>query len=275
MVSEAIKKYVTVVYTGEGSDELFGGYNRYLDYAKDNSYFKKEKNLEVVTSGFFKDKKFRENIFSNNVLQHYKNKNHPENAFGKILQNNTRHSALNNVLLFELKTEIPGAQTWRIDRTGSAHAIELREPFLDYKLVEFSASIPPYLKINKNSDFTKKYILQKIGSELLPDKIVKRKKFPWGIPFYDYFKKEFLPIAETVIEKSIKNNREYLNVESFRLDSLSKKISGSNIKNSKNKEIDDNILRQTLFLFNLELWSQIFLDGDNFKNPILNIDKFV
>ena len=93
--------------------------------------------------------------------------------------------------------------------------------------------------------------------------------------FYDYFKKEFLPVAGSVIEKSIKNKRSYLNLESIKLDSLTKKISNSNIQNSKEKEMDDNVLRQTMFLFNLELWHQIFLDQDNFKNPILDINKFV
>ena len=103
-----------------------------------------------------------------------------------------------------------------------------------------------------------------------------------GILFYvfslknwDYFKKEFLHIAESVIDKSIKNKRAYLNIESIKLESLTNKISSSNIKNSKDKEIDDNILRQTMFLFNLEIWHQIFLDGDNFKNPVLNINKFI
>ena len=274
MVSEAIKKYVTVAYTGEGSDELFGGYNRYMPYAKDSQYLTNKNNLENISSGFFKNKEFREKVFSNNVLQYYENENNPSNAFQKSIQNNNHHSALNNALLFELKTEIPGAQTWRIDRTSSAHATELREPFLDYKLVEFCASVPSHLKINDKKDFTKKYILQKIATELLPEKIVKRKKFPWGIPFYDYFKKEFLPIAENMIDKSIRNKREYINIKSIKLESLTDKINNSNIKNSKDKEIDDNILRQTMFLFNLELWHQIFLDGDNFKNPALDIDKF-
>ena len=40
----------------------------------------------------------------------------------------------NQALLFDIKTEIPGAQTWRIDRCGYAHAVEMREPFLDYEL---------------------------------------------------------------------------------------------------------------------------------------------
>ena len=93
MVSEAIKKYVTVAYTGEGSDELFGGYNRYVPYAKDPEYFKKEDNLESISSGFFKNKEFREEVFSNNVLQYYKNENHPSNIFQKSIQSIINHSA--------------------------------------------------------------------------------------------------------------------------------------------------------------------------------------
>ena len=83
-----------------------------------------------------------------------------------------------------------------------------------------------------------------------------------------------MPIAQNVIEQSIKNNRDFLNIESIKLESLINKINNSEIENSKDKEIDDNILRQTMFLFNLEIWHQIFLDRDNFKNPFLDINKF-
>ena len=44
---------------------------------------------------------------------------------------------------------------------------------------------------------------------------------------------------------------------------------------SKEKEIDDHVLRQTLFLFNLELWYQIFIERDNMKNPNLSLDSFL
>jgi len=73
----------------------------------------------------------------------------------------------------------------------------------------------------------------------------------------------------------MKNKRDYINMGYSKLESLTNKINNSNIKNSKDKEIDDNILRQTMFLFNLEIWHQIFLDGDNFKNPVLDINKFI
>ena len=126
-----------------------------------------------------------------------------------------------------------------------------------------------------SKELTKKYLLQKIGSELLPEKIVKRKKFPWGIPFYEYFRVEFLPIAKILIEESIKNKRSYLNLESLKINTLSEKILNTKIENSKEQEIDDNILRQTLFLFNLEMWYKMFIESDNFKNHTLEINKFI
>ena len=275
MVSKEIKKFVTVAYTGEGSDELFGGYNRYLPFVKDGNFFQKTKNYEAITSGFFKDEKMRNEIFSGNVLKYLKNNNHPSVVFKNILEKNSDYGILNNILYFELKTEIPGAQTWRIDRTASAHAIELREPFLDYKLIEYTASVPDNLKINPDKEFTKKYLLQKIGTDLLPEKIVKRKKFPWGIPFYEYFRVEFLPIAKTLIEESIRNKRSYLNTDSLKINSLSQRILNAKIENSKEKEIDDNILRQTLFLFNLEMWYKMFIESDNFKNPNLSLNSYL
>ena len=85
MVAEAIKKYVTVAYTGEGSDELFGGYNRYVQYAKNPEFLKNKNNLQTISSGFFKQKEIREKIFSNNVLQYYENENNPSTAFQKSI----------------------------------------------------------------------------------------------------------------------------------------------------------------------------------------------
>jgi asparagine synthase (glutamine-hydrolysing) len=277
MASEEIKKFVTVAYTGEGSDELFGGYNRYLPFVEDNSYFQKTNDYEAVTSGFFKNKELRNNIFSDNTLKHLENHNHPSQAFKQILENNPGQSTLNNVLFFELKTEIPGAQTWRIDRASSAHAVELREPFLDHELVSFVSSIPSSLKINTDNIVRKKYILQKIAREYLPPKIVERKKFPWGIPYYDFFKKEFLPVAECVLDISKIHKRPYLNLEKNSINNMFKDAlrSPENDIKSKNIEINDRILRQIMFLFNLEIWYQIFIENSELDNPNLSLNNFM
>ena len=273
LVARDIKKYVTVAYTGEGSDELFGGYNRYLIYAHEKNKSTLDEKIKSIPSGFFKDKNTIEKFFSKMISAHYDSPNNPSNAFGNIVKSSSV-SLLNKALFFEIKTEIPGAQTWRIDRAGSAHAVELREPFLDHKLVEFCVTIPPQLKIEPLG-LGKKIILQKLATELLPEKIVKRKKFPWGIPFYDFFKKEFLPVAEDLLEKSYSHRRSYLNIDDSYVKKICDKASQVRNEQSKNTEIDDSVLRQILFLFNLELWDQIFIKNDDLKNPNLSLDKFL
>ena len=273
LVARDIKKYVTVAYTGEGSDELFGGYNRYLIYAHEKNKSSLDEKIKSIPSGFFKDKNTIEKFFSKMISAHYDSPNNPSNAFGNIVKSSSV-SLLNKALFFEIKTEIPGAQTWRIDRAGSAHAVELREPFLDHKLVEFCVTIPPQLKIEPLG-LGKKIILQKLATELLPEKIVKRKKFPWGIPFYDFFKKEFLPVAEDLLEKSYSHRRSYLNIDNSYVKKICDKASQVRNEQSKNTEIDDSVLRQILFLFNLELWDQIFIKNDDLKNPNLSLDKFL
>ena len=275
MVSNAIKKYVTVAYTGEGSDELFGGYNRYFIFTENYSKQSLEQKIESISSGFFNNKKTMEETFSDKVLKNYEGKTHPSKSFGKFIVENKKYGLFNTALLFELKTEIPGAQTWRIDRTGSAHAVELREPFLDHNLVEFCASLPEKLKINFDNHVSKKHILQKLAKEVLPEKVARREKFPWGIPFYDFFNSEFMPIAKSFIEKSIKNRRPYLNVHKIDLEKISNKIIQYSVNRNKEKEIDDHILRQTLFLFNLELWHQIFIDSKDLKNQPLSLEKLI
>ncbi len=59
------------------------------------------------------------------------------------------------------------------------------------------------------------------------------------------------------------------------LENLFTKINENMIEGSKNVEINDKILRQIMFLFNLELWFQIFIENDNLKNPNLSLDKFI
>ena len=274
LVAEEVKKFVTVAYTGEGADELFGGYNRYLIFSEKNT-ISLDKKINSIPSGFFSNDEDRA-MFSKSLSQNTLKDKNPITSFSKISEKNPNFELLNQVLLFELKTEIPGAQTWRIDRAGSAHALELREPFLDYNLVEFSASIPANYKIRFNNKIQKKYILQKLATKYLPDEIVQRKKFPWGIPYYDFFIKEFLPLAECVLDKSIKSHRPFLNNSSDNLKNLFSRVSKIEDKNIRTKdvEINDRILRQIMFLFNLELWYQIFIENNNLKNPSLSVDNF-
>ena len=67
----------------------------------------------------------------------------------------------------------------------------------------------------------------------------------------------------------------YLNQNNSYVTKMCNKIKGARSELSKDVEIDDNILRQILFLFNLELWYQIFIESDNVTKPDLSLNRFV
>jgi asparagine synthase (glutamine-hydrolysing) len=70
------------------------------------------------------------------------------------------------------------------DRPGMANSVEGRFPFLDYRIVEFSAKLPPHLKL---FGLTEKYLLKKIAREWLPDEISRRRKRPYRAPIHRSF----------------------------------------------------------------------------------------
>ena len=70
-------------------------------------------------------------------------------------------------------------------------------------------------------------------------------------------------------------DRPYLNENNSYVTKICNKIKDARSELSKDLEIDDNILRQILFLFNLELWYQIFIESNNVKKPDLSLNRFV
>ena len=86
-----------------------------------------------------------------------------------------------------------------------------------------------------------------------------------------------MPIAQNILEKSFSSKRPFLNNESLYLKELFSKITDTNYRHISNKdiEINDRVLRQIMFLFNLELWYQLFIENDNMSNPPDSISKFL
>ena len=78
-----------------------------------------------------------------------------------------------------------------------------------------------------------------------------------------------------MINKSFILDRPYLNEKNSYVTKIYNKIREFRSESYKHKEIDDVILRQILFLFNLELWYQIFIKSDNMKKPNLSLNRFV
>ncbi|MDD2665859.1 MAG: asparagine synthase (glutamine-hydrolyzing) [Methanocellales archaeon] len=256
---------VIIDLAGDGSDELFAGYNRYDVYlykaATRRSSIKGKANK--ITSGFFNTQLEKKIFFKDFLINNLDNNLKPATAFGTYLEKADKEELLNAALEFELKTELPGIQLIRADRTSMAYSHEVRVPFLDHHIVEFAMTIPSALKWNGNN---KKYILQKAMRGMLPDEITNRVKLPFGMPLFRYFKEEFVEVADSILSKSQIFKKGL--VKSEKVMELIQKI-------KREKEISDNSLRQVLFFTTLELSNELFIERERIKQSDLDISKFL
>lgn len=97
------------------------------------------------------------------------------------------------MLYTDLKTYLPGDILVKVDRMSMANSLEVRAPFLDYRVVEFAASLPSDWKIKGDS---KKIILRNAFGRLLPPNILNRSKHGFTVPLDSWFRGELKPLAE-------------------------------------------------------------------------------
>lgn len=100
---------------------------------------------------------------------------------------------VSRMLYTDLKTYLPGDILVKVDRMSMANSLEVRAPFLDYRVVEFAASLPSVWKIKGNS---KKIILRNAFARLLPPGILNRPKHGFTVPLDSWFRGELKPLAE-------------------------------------------------------------------------------
>ena len=244
LMSKELKKYITVVLSGEGADEIFGGYGRIF-----RSPYDYERLKAGVNTQEFKDnilKKYKKDDFSNE-LEHFlslypytkyeekkkflafgidefekKLNKKFENCFSKV------EDYYNKIMYTFEKIHLPGL-LHRVDTTTMATSVEARVPFVDHRVVEFAATIPIKYKlkwkkekpINLMSDKISeeydipKYVLKKTFEKYLPKEVLYRKKMGFPVPLNRWFGGEFNSYAKRILlsKKAINGgiyNREYI-----------------------------------------------------------------
>jgi asparagine synthase (glutamine-hydrolysing) len=186
------RKYATVINTGEGADELFAGYQHYLVGSPTFRLVPK-----VIKNSVYKwyyspfDKSDRKQAIKGDPKE--------DDSLHQYLQLKSPGNTLNNILLFDIKNELPNWQLTRVDRMTMAVAQEARVPFLDYRLVEFSANLPQSMKIK---NLQGKYLVKQAVKDLLPESVIKRYKQGFTTPMHEWLKQDLLPMAEDVLSKT-------------------------------------------------------------------------
>ena len=207
---EAKKSGFTVALSGDGADELFGGYNRhrlipilekfgrlpnfmkeslanlFSKYKFNDNYLIKEKKRKLYgalmnSSDIHSIYMYLLSVFSHpklEILQ--KDFKYENNNFINFLPD--AQSKEEQIMLSDLNHYLPNDILVKLDRAAMANSLETRTPFLDYKVAEVAWSLPIELKIPNNFRNTGKLILNKILEKQIPKKLINKKKKGFAIP---------------------------------------------------------------------------------------------
>jgi len=110
---------------------------------------------------------------------------------------------LDKLLYSDITTYLPEDLLVKMDIATMANSLEVRSPFLDHEFMEFTAKIPPHLKLNHS---TLKAILKKSLEDLLPKNILNRPKMGFGIPIMEWFRGDLKDYVRDILlsDKSLK-----------------------------------------------------------------------
>jgi asparagine synthase (glutamine-hydrolysing) len=270
-LSEYAKKWITVILSGEGADEILAGYYIYkkmlwVSRYQRLPYFIRENVLSKVTRSFAKkrnQKKYLEmsrlplveryhgvsNGFSiemkESLFPWSKTSNNEVDALFKCYyQEVAGWSELNKMLYVDLRVWLPDDLLMKADKMTMAASMELRVPFLDHKLIEFAFSLPEKLKVNGN---TTKYILRQISKKFIPAPIVKRVKKGFPVPLSEWLRKDLRLVAEEALLENGSASRDYFEPSVVR-EIIRKQIAG-----------EDDLSQEIWNLLVFEFWHRGFV----------------
>lgn len=279
VVSRLASQHVKVVLGGQGGDEIFGGYARYLiayleqciNAALDDTY--RNGNYVVTIESiipnlgmlreykplirqFWKEGLFgeldrryfrlidRSNDVSDEVDWSALNKEETFEVFRGIFNNaaNVRKEAyFDKMTHFDFKCLLPALLQVE-DRMSMAHGLESRVPFLDHTVVEFAATVPADVKFQGGQ---MKHLLKTAYSEVLPAELLARRdKMGFPVPLSEWFRGELKSLLFDVFSSQAAKERPYMRSDRI--------LAGLNS--------EAPFSRKTWGLLSLELWHRLFHD---------------
>ncbi len=215
MVSKMARDFVTVVLSGDGGDELFAGYTRYVTERERSGFGKLPKGLrqglirplsEALPHGA-RGKNYLFNISLDEAGRYIDSISHfngpkkrklysseiktkmngsferGEKLFRSIAGSAGSDDAVENLLYLDSKTYLPSDILTKVDRMSMASSLEARSPLLDHELIEFVTKIPSSMKLKGDQT---KHIFKKAISGFVPNEILYREKQGFGVPIGDW-----------------------------------------------------------------------------------------
>ena len=212
-IAKLAREKVTVLLSGEGSDEVFGGYYLYQYMAKIDKArklfpkfsfpllkglgtrapkMKQRKYLDWLTlplnlryqgTSSYLTKSQKQILYSPGFFEG--KSDYLDSIFSDYFKRAQKMDTLSQMLYVDTKTWLVDDLLIKADKMTMAASVELRVPFLDHRLVEAVMALPAKYKINRGEG---KHILKKIAEPFLPHEIIYRRKMGFPVPTMDWFK---------------------------------------------------------------------------------------
>jgi len=255
LMSKELKRYITVVLSGEGADEIFGGYGKIFrspyDYERikslDNFDWKLKQKKDLIEN--FREKygvySFDSEIEHFINLYSYTSMGEKKELLGAALDLNGIEQSLrvkfqdifdqiknesytNKIMYAFEKIHLLGL-LHRVDTATMAASVEARVPFVDHRLVEFAFTVPLKYKLKWKKERPEtlmsdliseeydepKYILKKTFEEMLPKEVLYRKKMGFPVPLNRWFGGEFNDFAKEILLSKVAKSRRLYNTDNI------------------------------------------------------------
>ncbi len=289
--AELASRHVKVVLGGDGGDELFAGFDRFLGLGQINHYtlipsLIRQKIIGPIIglapdSFTYKSltQKMRWVHQLSSLSSHGEryaeatcffrfNHQDKELLFSGALWRQVGHlnsakiiveqfdkanadDLIDKMLYADFMTRLPEHSLMLTDRMTMAHGLEARSPFLDHSLVEFLAAFPSDLKIRGRE---LKYILRKLADEYLPEKIVHRQKQGFMFPVAYWFRNELYGFVKSFLVDSY-----FVKQGLFKKESVLRLL-----EDHRNSRVDNHV--RIWMLLNLEIWHQMYIEQNDVES---------
>jgi asparagine synthase (glutamine-hydrolysing) len=280
-LAELARRHVTVALNGDGGDESFAGYGRYLGHplARRLEGMPGPARRAVVEIGRRLPKTQRERSFSARArrladslsLEPWQRYARDMSFFNWVERDDLYTDAYKDaigeslapdvirgpweeasgadrtdiLLEVDVETYLPGDLLVKIDIATMAHSLESRSPFLDHELMEFAASLPPELKLD---GMEKKAILRDALRQWLPGDLLDRPKMGFGVPIVDWFRTDLRSYVQEILLDRESRDRDYFD-EGYVRGLIDRHIAA----------VEDNSPKIWALLM-LEMWHRMFID---------------
>jgi asparagine synthase (glutamine-hydrolysing) len=161
------------------------------------------------------------------------------------MESGSARSDIDRKMLGDIKTYLPGALLTKMDRASMAHSVEARSPFLDQKLMEFAASLPPRMKYEPGK---LKKLTKRVLAKSFPEEFINRPKMGFGVPIGKWLRGPLQPLMRELLLGEPARRRGLFNMDYVR----------TLVERHASGREDSQYRLWTLMTF--EAWARTFMD---------------